>query len=126
MIRTAMFSGVAVLIAGCALAGPSASAASNGPMSEVESACQILGLDPGEAPYTYCTQSLAASAPLQRHAEISTTKMSDAAPDRSIDTGYRAESSCAAIGLNPVTARYSYCVSNLNQSLFDAQNFLTR
>jgi hypothetical protein len=126
MTRTAMFYGFAALIAGGALAVPSASAASGAPMSRVESACQAMGLDPSEAPYAYCIQSLAASAPLQLYATTPLTKMSDAAPDGSIDAGHRAESTCAAIGLSPATARYSYCVNNLNQSLFDEQNFLTR
>lgn len=126
MTRTAMFCGFAALIAGCALAGPRASAASNAPMSQVEGACRALGLDPSEAPYAYCIQSLAASAPLQLYAVTPPTKMSDAVPDGSIDAGHRAERTCAAIGLDPATARYSYCVNNLNQSLFDEQNFLTR
>jgi hypothetical protein len=126
MIRAAMFLGVAAVIAGCALAGPSASAASSAPMSRIESACRALGLDPSDAPYVYCIQSLAASASTQFYAMKSLTQMSDADPDVGINTGYRAESSCAAIGLNPATARYSYCVSNLHQTLFDEQNFLTR
>ncbi len=126
MTRTAMFYGFAALTAGYALAGPSASAASNATISRVETACLALGLDPSEAPYAYCIQSLAASAPLQLYAMTPPTKMSDTAPDGSIDAGHRAESTCAAIGLNPVTARYSYCVNNLTQSLFDEQNFLTR
>ena len=125
MKRTAMFYGVAALIAGCAFAGPSASAASNAPMSQLESACRALGPEPGEAPYAYCIQSLAESAPARSYAMNPPTQMSDAAADGG-NTGYRAENACAAIGLNPATARYSDCVGNLNQILFDEQNVSAR
>jgi hypothetical protein len=117
MIRTAKFFGVAALVAGCAFAGSSANAASSAPMSQVESACRALGLNPSEAPYAYCIQSLAASAPVQVYAMNPPTQMSDAAPYGGLDTGYGAESACAAIGLNPATARYSYCVSNLRATI---------
>jgi hypothetical protein len=33
--------------------------------------------------------------------------------------GHRSEYACRAIGLNPTTARYSYCVANLRQTLFE-------
>jgi hypothetical protein len=126
MTRTAMFYGFAALIVGCALAGSSANAASSAPMSQVESACGSLGLNPSEVPYLDCIKSLAESAPAQSYATNPPIQMSGAAPYGGINTGYRAESSCAAIGLNPATARYSYCVSNLNQTMFDEQNFLVR
>jgi hypothetical protein len=126
MIRTATFIGVAALIAGCALAGSCANAASSGAMSRVESACLALGLNPSEAPYAYCIQSLAESASAQLYAMNPPTEMSDAALDVRIDTGHGADTACAAIGLDPATARFSYCVSNLRATIDQSNNIGAR
>lgn len=95
--------------------------------SSVRAACKAMGLNPSEAPFIYCVQSLAQSAEPQIYAMNRPATASDAGSYyHSSTTGYRAENACAAIGLAPTTARFSYCVSNLNQTLFDQQNFLTR
>lgn len=88
-------------------------------MTTVRTACAALGLNPSEAPFAYCVQSLEASAP---------SEASAAAPAAAtaISGRYTAEDACVAIGLNPATARFSYCVSNLKQTLFDSQNVLAR
>jgi hypothetical protein len=96
-------------------------------MSSVQAACTAMGLNPSEAPFTYCVQSLSPAAEPQIYAMNRPISASDAGSYyRNSATGDRAENACAAIGLDPITARYSYCVSNLNQTLFDEQNFLIR
>lgn len=114
---------IAALCVGISLAAP----ARAGDMSSLRAACKAMGLNPSEAPFIYCVQSLAQSAQPQVYATNRPTVASDAGSyyDNST-TGYRAENACAAIGLAPTTAQFSYCVSNLNQTLFDEQNFLTR
>jgi hypothetical protein len=114
---------VVALGVGVSLAAPARAA----DMNSVRAACTAMGLNPSEAPFIYCVQSLAGSAAPQVYAMNRATTASDAdSYYHSSTTGYRAENACAAIGLDPTTARYSYCVSNLNQTLFDQQNFLTR
>ena len=114
---------VAVLCLGMSMAA-SARAAD---MSSIRAACRAMGLNPSEAPFVYCVQSLGESAQPQVYAMNPPATASDAGSYyHSSTTGYRAENACAAIGLDPTTARFSYCVSNLNQTLFDQQNFLTR
>ena len=96
-------------------------------MSSVRTACAAMGLNPSEAPFVYCVQSLAESAQPPVYAMNPPTSASDAGSYyHTSTTGYRAENACAAVGLDPTTARFSYCVSNLNQTLFDQQNFLSR
>ena len=96
-------------------------------MTSIRAACTAMGLNPSEAPFVYCVQSLAGSAQPQVYAMIRPPTASDAGSYyHNSTTGYRAENACAAIGLAQTTARFSYCVSNLNQTLFDQQNFLTR
>jgi hypothetical protein len=87
-------------------------------MGAIRAACAATGLNPSEAPYAYSIQSLAESALTKSNTMNPPIQMSD---DGGTDTGYPAENSCAAIGLNPATA-YRHCVSNLNQALFDEQN----
>ncbi len=114
---------VAALCVGMSLATPARAA----DMSSIRAACAAMGLNPSEAPFVYCVQSLAQSAQPQVYAMNPPTTASDAGSYyHSSTTGYRAENACSAIGLAPTTARFSYCVSNLNQTLFDQQNFLTR
>jgi hypothetical protein len=114
---------VAALCVGMSVAAPARAA----DMSSVRAACTAMGLNPSEAPFIYCVQSLAESAQPPVYAMNRPTIASDAGSYyHSSTTGYRAENACAAIGLDPTTARFSYCVSNLNQTLFDQQNFLTR
>jgi hypothetical protein len=115
--------GMVALCAGISI-GPSVFAAD---MDSARAACATMGLNPSEAPFAYCVQSLSQSAEPQVFAMNPPTSASDAGGYyRNSTTGYRAENACAAVGLDPTTARYSYCVSNLNQTLFDEQNFLTR
>jgi len=96
-------------------------------ISTVRSACAAMGLNPSEAPLAHCVQSLSLSAEPQTYAMNPPVSVSDTGGYyHQSTTGYRAENACAAIGLDPTTARYSYCVSNLNQTLFDERNFLTR
>jgi hypothetical protein len=90
-------------------------------------ACKAMGLNPSEAPFVYCVQSLAQSGGPRIYAMNRPPTASDAdSYYHNSTTGYGAENACAAIGLAPTTAQFSYCVSNLNQTLFDQQNFLTR
>jgi hypothetical protein len=114
---------MAALCIGMSLAAPARAADE----SSIGAACRAMGLNPSEAPFIYCVQSLAESAQPRVYAMNRPTIARDAGSyyDNST-TGYRAENACAAIGLAPTTARFSYCVSNLNQTLFDEQNFLTR
>lgn len=114
---------VAVLCLGMSIAAPARAA----DMSSIRTACAKMGLNSSEAPFVYCVQSLAGSAPPRAYAMTPPTTVSDAGGyDRNSANGYGAENACAEVGLNPATAQYSYCVGNLNQTLFDEENFLTR
>lgn len=99
-------------------------------MQSVRTACAAMGLNPSEAPFAYCVRSLAQSAPAQNYAMNASNSASDATPYRPGFTGtgisHDARSACAAIGLNPATARFSYCVGNLRATLFDSQRIDTQ
>jgi hypothetical protein len=95
-------------------------------MGTIRAACAAMGLNPSEAPFAYCLRSLAQSAPVQPYAMNTPVAMSDAGDYRGpglTGTGisHNAADACAAIGLDPGTARYSYCVGDLNHTLFDEQ-----
>ncbi|HEX4040253.1 MAG TPA: hypothetical protein VHY10_01015 [Xanthobacteraceae bacterium] len=114
----------AVAVAGCASLSP-LSTAQAADMGTIRAACAAMGLNPSEAPFIYCVHSLANSAPVQPYAMNTPTAMSDAGDYRAPGTGtgisHNAASACAAIGLDPATARFSYCVGDLNHTLFDTE-----
>lgn len=123
---------VHAVLAGAALIGvyasavPVVSVANAADIGSIRSACAAIGLYPGEAPFAYCVQSLAKSAVPRSYAMNGPTPMTDAGGYGAPHYGSRSENACAAVGLNPATARYSYCVSNLRQTLFDEQNIMAR
>ncbi len=115
------FLGIALL--GTSLFGTAPALA--GDPSAAPAACSALGLNPSEAPFIACVKTLTQSAQSKTDATMSAARATDpgayAAP-----SGATVEAACSAVGLDPSTARYSYCVSNLRQVLLDQQNFLTR
>jgi hypothetical protein len=115
----------AVAVAACASAPPILSPAQAAEMGSIRAACAAMGLNPSEAPFIYCVHSLANSAPVQPYAMNTPTALSDAGDYRAPGTGtgisHNAANACAAIGLDPGTARFSYCVGDLNHTLFDTE-----
>jgi hypothetical protein len=86
----------------------------------VQDACAAIGLDPGEAPFTQCVQSLERSVSMPESALSASRNGADVAVGSGeTRVGHRSEYACRAIGLSPTTARYSYCVTNLRQTLFE-------
>jgi hypothetical protein len=103
MRHALMLGGVAALVAGCVLAGPSASAASDAQMSQIRNAC-AANFNPSEAPFAYCVASMREQAQPRY--------VSD---DNTVD----ARRTCAAVGYGIATAQYDTCVGNLAQTLSD-------
>jgi hypothetical protein len=93
--------------------------AQTGNAGAIRAACAAMGLDPHEAPFFYCVRSLQNSAPARPYAMRTPTTLNDATPYR--PSNGTAANACAAIGLDPATARYSYCVSDL-QATIDQEN----
>lgn len=86
----------------------------------IRNACAAIGLHPGQAPFIQCVQSLQRSASLPESALAGSQNGPDVAVGSGeTRVGHRSEYACQAIGLDPTTARYSYCVSNLRQTLFE-------
>ncbi len=86
----------------------------------IQDACAAIGLDPGEAPFTRCVQSLERSVSMPELDLAASQNGADVAVGSGeTRVGHRSEYACRAIGLSPTTARYSYCVTNLRQTLFE-------
>lgn len=86
----------------------------------IQDACAAIGLDPGEAPFTQCVQSLERSVSMPESGLAAPKSGGDVAVGSGeTRVGHRSEYACRAIGLDPTTARYSYCVTNLRQTLFE-------
>ena len=119
MITKRLFSMVTIGI--CAFGSavfPNARAAD---VTSIQNACAAIGLHPGEAPFVQCVQSLQRSASLPDSAlPASQNGTGVAVGSGETRVGHRSEYACRAIGLDPATARYSYCVANLRQTLFEA------
>lgn len=77
-------------------------------LSHARAACASAGLTPSEAPFTYCV-------------EAAEQRYKAAAPN---DDVVRAQQVCGAMGY--AGEAYAACVGNVDQTLFDQQNFLTR
>lgn len=108
MMRNIPIAAVAALIAaGGVVAATSVAFAQDG-SSRASAACASAGLNPSEAPFVYCVQA-------------ATQSTSEAVPD---DNMARARHVCGAMGYTGET--YATCVGNVDQTLFDQQNFLTR
>jgi hypothetical protein len=110
-----------LMIVACALISPvffyTAQGANN---MTIQDACAAIGLDPGEAPFAQCVQSLQRSASLPDSALAASKSESNVAVGSGeTRVGHRSEYACRVIGLDPATARYSYCVTNLRQTLFE-------
>jgi hypothetical protein len=116
----------AALVAACASTAPALSPAQAAELNSIRAACAAMGLNPSEAPFIYCVRSLTASAPRRPYA-MNRTVVSDAGqPGAGFAQGGDADGACAAIGLNPTTARYSYCVSDLRATIEQANNIGAR
>jgi hypothetical protein len=109
-----------VMIGVCALGSAVFQLARGAENMTIEDACAAIGLTPGEAPFTQCVQSLQRSVSMPDSA-LPTSKNGPEVAVGSGETrvGHRSEYACRVIGLNPTTARYSYCVGNLRQTLFE-------
>ena len=111
----------AILVIGaCTLGGAVFQSARGAQNMTIEDACAAIGLTPGEAPFTRCVQTLERSAKMPESA----LSASNNGPDVAVGSGqtrvgHRSEYACRVIGLNPRSARYSYCVGNLRQTLFE-------
>ena len=115
--------GLAAIVAA---AGMSMSAAHAADINIIRAACAAIGLAPSEEPFAYCVQSLE-DAVSQPALVLTPTIAADAiVGSGETRVGHRSEYACRAVGLNPRSARYSYCVTNLKQTLFDSQNVLAR
>jgi len=119
-----LIAGAVMIVAAGAAIVPATHAASLDP---VRSACAAMGLNPTEAPFADCVASLQKSVPKDSHllrvtAGRGVTGLGNVGPFM----GVGAQSACAAIGLDPATASYSYCVNNLRQTLFDAGDINAR
>jgi hypothetical protein len=92
----------------------------------IRAACAAIGLAPSEAPFAYCVQSLegAVTRPETMLNPVIAADVTVGSGDTRV--GHRSEYACRAVGIDPGTARYSYCVTNLKQTLFDSQNLLAR
>ena len=121
-----MRSPLIVFAAIAAVAGMSMTATHAADMNTIRAACAAIGLTPSETPFASCVRSLE-DAVSQPALTLRPTIAADA-PVGSGETriGHRSEYACRAVGIDPGTARYSYCVTNLKQTLFDDQNAMTR
>jgi hypothetical protein len=109
-----------LMIVACALISPVFYPAHGANNMTIEDACAAIGLDPGEAPFAQCVQSLQRSASMPDSALAASKSGSNVAVGSGeTRVGHRSEYACQAIGLDPATARYSYCVTNLRQTLFE-------
>lgn len=70
--------------------------------AQAENACASMGLNPSEAPFTYCVMSLREAA---------------ARPSDQMTSVRRA---CRGLGLDPRSQQYATCVGNLNMTIDDA------
>lgn len=119
-----LIAGAAMIVAAGAATAPATHAAS---LDSVRAACAAMGLNPTEAPFTDCVASLQNSVPrdsraLRLSAGSGVTGLGYVTPS----LGVGAQPACAAIGLDPSTARYTYCVANLRQTMFDDSNVNAR
>jgi hypothetical protein len=118
-----------VIIAACA-SGPASIPARATDIDSIRGACASIGLNPSEAPFAYCVQTLRASAGPgshdQRVSSLAGTGVADAGGFGVGVTGGKASRACAAIGLDPSTARFSYCVGNMRQTLFESGDINAR
>ena len=119
MIMKPLFPIYSILFIGVgALSGPTARGAD---VVSIEKACAAIGLTPGQAPFTQCVQSLRRSVSMPDSALPGANSGTGVAVGSGeTRVGHRSEYACKAIGLSPATARYSYCVANLRQTLFEA------
>jgi hypothetical protein len=109
-----------LMIGVCALSSPVFHTAHGANNMTIQDACAAIGLDPGEAPFTQCVQSLQRSSSMTESALAASKSGGDVAVGSGeTRVGHRSEYACRAIGLDPTTARYSYCVTNLRQTLFE-------
>jgi hypothetical protein len=109
-----------LMIGACALSGAIVSAARATDITTIQNACAAIGLDPGQAPFTLCVQSLQRSLSLPDSALAASKSGTDVAVGSGeTRVGHRSEYACRAVGIDPTTARYSYCVANLRQTLFE-------
>jgi hypothetical protein len=119
-IMSRLFFSIAVagLLVGCAAAGPNDSAV-RAQDDRIHSACAALGLNPSEAPFVHCVRSLQASAPAQP--APATPVPTALAPTTNGATPSRVaeQRACSTIGLDPATAQFAACVSNLDATLFN-------
>jgi hypothetical protein len=92
----------------------------------IRAACAAIGLVPSEAPFAYCVQSLADAVARPETMLTPTIAVDATVGSGETRVGHRSEYACRAVGIDPGTARYSYCVTNLKQTLFDSQNLLAR
>jgi hypothetical protein len=125
MSRLLLSSACGLAIAALSIMAPAAPAHSAEP-DTIRAACAAIGLAPSEAPFTYCIHSLE-DAIARPQTMLTPTVAADAAVGSGeTRVGHRAEYACRAIGIDPGTARYSYCVANLKQTLFDSQDVMAR
>lgn len=110
-----------LMVGACAFASPIFPTARGANNMTIQDACAAIGLAPGQAPFTQCVQSLQRSASMPESALAPSGSGSDVAVGSGeTRVGHRSEYACRVIGLDPTTARYSYCVSNLRQTLFES------
>lgn len=110
-----------LMIGVCALFSAVVSTARAADITTIQNACAAIGLDPGQAPFTRCLQSLQRSLSLPDSALAASKSGADVAVGSGeTRVGHRSEYACRAVGIDPATARYSYCVTNLRQTLFEA------
>jgi len=119
----------ATLVTACGVTAPAPAQADE--TNSIRAACAAMGLNPSEGPFAKCVISLRESAPRRPYASassaISRTNVSDAgAPGAGMHDGSDAAGACAAIGLNPASARYAYCVSDLRATIDQANNIGAR
>jgi hypothetical protein len=107
-MRNIPIAAVAALIAAGSLIAATSVAFAQDRSNRARSACASAGLNPSEAPFVYCVQAAMQS-------------VSEVAPD---DNMARARHVCSAMGY--AGEAYATCVGNVDQTLFDQQNFLTR
>ena len=107
------------MIGAFVLSGPVFPTARGADTVTIQNACAAIGLTPGEAPFTQCVQSLERSASMPESALPARSEADTPVGSGETRVGHRSEYACRAIGLSPATARYSYCVANLRQTLFN-------
>ena len=109
-----------------AVASMALTAAHAADINTIRAACAAIGLTPTEAPFDYCVLSLEDAVSLPGLTLKPTIAADAAVGSGETRIGHRSEYACRAVGIDPGTARYSYCVTNLKQTLFDNQNAMTR